>query len=70
MLAKAELRDSIMDSHASSDVFLGEGNLLHEKKTQIYTYFSLIWKYLSYTGCQYYQRAVEKKQKSGPQNWN
>lgn len=66
MLARAEFRDSTMDSHASSDIFLGKRNLLHEK-TQIYTDFFLIRKYLSFTGCQYYQRA-EDKSKIRPQN--
>lgn len=46
MLAREEFRDSVMDSHASSDIFLGKGNLMHEK-----THFSLIWKYLSFTCC-------------------
>lgn len=59
MSERAEFRDNTMASHASSDIFLGKGNLLHEK-IQIYTYFSLIWKYFSLTGCQYYQRTEEK----------
>lgn len=40
-----------------------------EKETccMIYTYFALMWKYLSFTGYQYYQRP-EEKSKVRPQN--
>lgn len=68
MPARAEFRDSIMDSHASSDIFLGKGNLLHEK-TKIYTYFPLFGNTCHLQAANTIKKQ-KKNQKPGPQNRN